>query len=115
MQIANYGVAKLERTGITCVRCIPLSVHYSKGNGLGDWRVHMSQPATNDADTLGVQVLHEGVTVVQIVFINTVREVGLEVALQQNSLVPMKHLHTTPAVYTLEQEVTAFCKGSNHL
>lgn len=74
----------------------------------------MSQPATNDADTLGVQVLHEGITVIQIVLVDTVGEKRLEVARQQDSLIPMKHLHTTQAVYTLEQEGPTFCVV-NHL
>lgn len=98
-----------------CVHCIPLGVHYSKGNGLGDWRVHVSQPATNDADTLGVQVLHEGFTAIQIVLVDAVGEIRLEVARQQDSLTPMKHLHTTQAVYTLVQEVATVCKVTNHL
>ena len=60
----------------------PLSVDYSKGNGLGDWGVHASQPATNDAGTLGVQVLQKGVIAVQIVLVDAIRELRFDVAHQ---------------------------------
>lgn len=60
----------------------PLSVHYSKGNSLADGGVHAAQPATNDAGTLGVQVLQEDVTAIQIVLVDSIRKFWFDVARQ---------------------------------
>ena len=62
------------------VGCPPLSVHNSKGNGVGDGGVHGAQPTADDAGALGVEVLQEGVTVIQVVLVHAFRELRLDVA-----------------------------------
>lgn len=60
----------------------PLSIDYSKGNGLRDWGVHASQPATNDSGSLGVQMLQEDGTAIQIVLVDAIRKLWFDVARQ---------------------------------